>query len=370
LSLLLVLLIWGCSNSSERVLESLPGNSDPATVGKKIIDSYISGSSITKRGDKGLTEKITQKEILAWVGAIRFAEKTNDGEILQQLKQRYYPLLGREKHLVPDAIKIEETVFGALLMQLFLNSFNDCFYYLGVDYADRQWELPKVSDITEESSKCANIGLSWQSRFRTDDMYMISLLQTRAFLASGKKKYLNRAAFQMVAYIDSLQQSNGLFIHGLEAPYYWGRGNGWMAAAMTELLLVLPENNIHQAQIMETYQKLMKALLRFRNNEGIWNQLIDERSAWTETSGSAMFIYAIFSGVKHGWLDKDIYERVVRKAWISLLSYLNENGELRGICQDISEGASKEYYLERKKVVGDLYGQAALLWCTAAMIQD
>jgi len=40
----------------------------------------------------------------------------------------------------------------------------------------------------------------------------------------------------MVAYLDALQQPNGLFLHAPDSPYYWSRGNGWMATGTAALL--------------------------------------------------------------------------------------------------------------------------------------
>lgn len=37
-------------------------------------------------------------------------------------------------------------------------------------------------------------------------------------------------------YLDELQRTNGLFYHAPDVPYFWGRGNGWMAAGMAEVL--------------------------------------------------------------------------------------------------------------------------------------
>lgn len=43
-------------------------------------------------------------------------------------------------------------------------------------------------------------------------------------------------------YLDELQRPNGLFYHAPDVPYYWGRGNGWVAAGMAELLQCLPKS--------------------------------------------------------------------------------------------------------------------------------
>ena len=71
-------------------------------------------------------------------------------------------------------------------------------------------------------------------------MYMLTILELQAYRATGDSKYLDRAANEMVAYLDKLQQPNGLFYHAPDVPFFWGRGDGWVAAGMTEMLRSLP----------------------------------------------------------------------------------------------------------------------------------
>jgi unsaturated rhamnogalacturonyl hydrolase len=84
--------------------------------------------------------------------------------------------------------------------------------------------------------------LSAQTRFWIDDMYMLIILQLQAYRATNDAKYLDRAALEMTTYLDKLQQPNGLFYHAPDVPFYWGRGDGWVAAGMAEMLRSLPEN--------------------------------------------------------------------------------------------------------------------------------
>jgi len=76
-----------------------------------------------------------------------------------------------------------------------------------------------------------------------DDMFMITAAQVQAYRATGEKKYSERAAKEMVVYLDQLQKENGLFYHAPDVPFFWGRGDGWMAAGTAELLRSLPEDN-------------------------------------------------------------------------------------------------------------------------------
>jgi rhamnogalacturonyl hydrolase YesR len=44
----------------------------------------------------------------------------------------------------------------------------------------------------------------------------------------------------MAAYLDKLQQPSGLFYHAPDVPFYWARGDGWVAAGMAGILAICP----------------------------------------------------------------------------------------------------------------------------------
>lgn len=200
-------------------------------------------------------------------------------------------------------------------------------------------------------------------------MYMITILQIEAYKVTKEIKYINRAAEEMVLYLDKLQRPNGLFYHALDVPFYWGRGNGWIAAGMSELLQYLPEDHKDHLRIMQGYKKMMESLKIYQNSRNIWNQLIDQDDCWSETSGSAMFAFAFIKGVKNGWLDEKEYAPLARKAWMSLVTYINEQGDVTEICIGTDRKNDKQYYYNRKRCVGDYHGQLAYLWCVNALLE-
>ncbi|MGG6548777.1 UNVERIFIED_CONTAM: glycoside hydrolase family 88 protein, partial [Prevotella sp. 15_C9] len=85
---------------------------------------------------------------------------------------------------------------------------------------------------------------------------------------TNDRKYIDRAAREMVLYLDSIQQPSGLFYHAPTAPFCWGRGNGWMAAGMSELLRMLPQDNPDRAEIMKGYLKMMEKLKDTQDENG------------------------------------------------------------------------------------------------------
>ncbi len=248
------------------------------------------------------------------------------------------------------------SVAGAIPFQIYLATSDAKYKATGLTFANQQWSSPTLE------------GLTGETRFWIDDMYMITLLQVQAFRATGDKKYLDRAAHEMSAYLAKLQQPNGLFYHAPDAPFFWGRGNGWVAAGMTELLRVLPANHPDRPQIMAAYRAMMKALLALQTSDGMWRQLLDHPEAWPESSSTGMFTFAMIVGVKQGWLDEKTYAPAARRGWLALVNSLDTNGDIKNVCEGTGRKNDLNYYLERKRITGDLHGQAPVLWCAAALL--
>jgi rhamnogalacturonyl hydrolase YesR len=120
---------------------------------------------------------------------------------------------------------------------------------------------------------------------------------------------------------------------------------------------------------MEGYKKMMVSLLKYQDENGTWRQLIDQSDSWNETSGTGMFAFAMITGVKNGWLDKNIYGAAARKAWLGLISYIDKSDDLHEVCEGTNKKNDRQYYFDRKRNIGDLHGQAPVLWCASALLR-
>jgi rhamnogalacturonyl hydrolase YesR len=142
-----------------------------------------------------------------------------------------------------------------------------------------------------------------------------------------------------------------------------------MAAGMSELLRSLPADNPDRPRIMAGYKLMMESLLKYQADSGMWRQLIDDPKSWPETSCTGMFAFAFITGVKEGWLDEKTYTPAAKKAWIALTGYIDENADVREVCEGTNKKNDRQYYLDRKRNVGDMHGQAPVLWCAAALLR-
>jgi unsaturated rhamnogalacturonyl hydrolase len=349
-------------------LKSFPKGSTPQEVGKRIAEHYIVGPH-TNFNRPTPPKVITYPETCTWYGALTFAKATKDQALVNQLKQRFEPLFGSRDTLLPKPDHVDYSVFGAVPFELYMQTKEQKYLDLGKRYADNQWAEPSGPRVNADSKRFYSLGLTWQTRLWIDDMYMITALQTQAYRATSDKKYIDRAAKEMSAYLDSLQKPNGLFFHAPDVPFYWGRGNGWFAAGMAELLRSLPKNHPDRPRIMKGYQTMMASLLKYQAENGMWRQLIDDPASWPETSCTGMFTFAMITGVKEGWLDKSIYGASARKGWLALIKNINENGDTIEVCEGTNKKNDRQYYLDRKRNVGDLHGQAPVLWCATALLR-
>jgi len=286
-----------------------------------------------------------------------------------QLGQRFTPLLSTDSAMIPKPDHVDYCVFGSVPLELYMQTKDQQYLKVGQHIADKQWGPPEGPRAKPESQVWYDKGYTWQTRLWIDDMFMITAVQAQAYRATGDRKYIDRAAKEMVMYLDSLQMPNGLFYHAPDVPFYWGRGNGWMAAGMSELLRSLPKDNPNRARIMKGYQTMMASLLKYQAEDGMWRQLIDDPASWPETSCTGMFTFAMITGVKNGWLDAKTYGPAARKGWLALISYLNENNDIREVCEGTNKKNDRQYYLDRGRLTGDLHGQAPVLWCASALLR-
>lgn len=348
------LLLTGCATRGPRKTDAFsnwPAGRSPAEIGHKVATNMLPQWIVTKPG-------VHYAQDSTWVHALQFAELTRNARLKEALVRRFDPFLAPGgTNLISWRRHVDHTIFGIVPLEIYLQTKEPQYLRLGQLLTDRQWEQPTPD------------GLSGETRFWIDDMYMVTFLQVQAFRATGKDVYLDRAATEMVAYLDKLQRPNGLFFHGPEFPFFWGRGNGWVAAGMAEVLRFLPANHPKRARIMESYLKMMSALRENQDADGMWHQLIDGPDSYKETSCTAMFTYAMITGVKHGWLPENPYGESARKGWLALTDYIDANGNVDQVCVGTGQTNDRNFYLNRPRRKGDPHGQAPVLWCVNAFLR-
>ncbi len=340
-----------------------PAGTSPQEVGKRVAENFLARPL---EYTEGKHEFVIYPEVCAWYGSLTVADLTKDAALQAKLIKKFAPLLTTDAKRIATNAHVDYRVFGALPLEIYLLTKDAQYLALGQQLADKQWENPTPDGVTREA------------RYWVDDIYMISAVQVQAYRATGNKIYLDHAALTAVTYLDKLQQPNGLFFHAADSPFFWSRGNGWYAAGMTEILRELPVTHPNYARVMAGYKTMMAALLKYQGADGLWHQLIDQPDAWSETSGTGMFAFALVTGVKRGWLDAKTYGPAARKAWLGLVAHLDQDANVKDVCMGTNKafqevGADHDtqlkFYLARARKTGDLHGQSPILWTASALLR-
>jgi rhamnogalacturonyl hydrolase YesR len=332
------------SAAQVKIADEIYFNSDPVTIGRKVV-----GNSIERKTGW------RYPKVCTYYGSLIFADAVQDTVIRSKLQDKYAPFLNR-KHKVHSG-DVDFNVFGIWPFEIFRQTGDKNYLETGLQLADDEYKNSGAND------------LATYTRFWVDDMYMVGSLQIQAYKSLRDTVYLNRAARQLVSYCDKLQRPTGLFYHRDDAPFYWGRGNGWAAAAMAEVLPALPKDNKYYKPLMAAYQKMMGALLRFQGDDGMWHQLLDDPQSFAETSCTGMFLFAMATGLENNWLPSGEYAGQVVKGWNALAGFVNEKGEVRDVCVGTNAKNKRKHYLTRPRSTGNFHGQAAVLWAATAMIR-
>src|SRR5581483_2636063 len=351
--------------AQQKYLSDWPSWADTHEVGKRVAEHFVT----SQHQDP---EKIVYPEVCTWYGALTFAHLSGDKDLTAELIKRFEPLLSSPgSELIHHERHVDFEIFGAVPLEIYIETKDPKYLELGKSFADTQWgPLPPDVHVREGMPpESIPPGLTPETRFWVDDMYMETILQVQAFRATGDQKYLDHAAVEMVAYLDKLQQPNGLFYHAPDVPFFWGRGDGWFAAGMAEMLRSLPQNHPQRARILDSYRRMMKTLVKYQGADGMWRQLIDHPESFPETSSTGMFTFALITGVKNSWLDEETYGAAARKGWLALVGYVDQNANVTNGCVGTGKKNDLNFYLPRPRHTGDMHGQAPVLWCASALLR-
>jgi hypothetical protein len=107
---------------------------------------------------------------------------------------------------------------------------------------------------------------------------------------------------------------------GTKQKCYWSRGNGWAFVALARTMDVLPTNDLHYAEYLQTFRDMAVALKAVQRSNGFWNVNLAYTNDYPgpESSGTACFTYGLAWGINHGYLDTNTYLPAVINGWNAL----------------------------------------------------
>jgi unsaturated rhamnogalacturonyl hydrolase len=209
-----------------------------------------------------------------------------------------------------------------------------------------------------------------------DDIYMSVPFLANMGAMTGITTYYDDAVKQILQMAKHLYvPGKELFDHGwsvtsgeYDPRFYWGRANGWILMAMTELLSVLPENYPGRAEVLHLYRSVIRSLASLQDGSGFWHNLLDRSDTYLETSCTAMFTFAIAKGINEGWINH-VYGPVAVTGWNAVRTAILSTGAVDGTCEATTFAHDNVYYYNRGKSIRATHGYGPVLYAGAEMIR-
>ena len=296
------------------------------------------------------TPSISYIPALAWVHTLRLAELDGDASLRDKVLEDVSPWLSGDRPLFGSRISFA-AIAGTMV-------FSEIAHPDGSVEGPRRLLAPLPGADRNAAARLAAEGVALAAAETapgvprhasgwSDDFYLGTIAAVRA----GQPDALAAAVRLVTTTATRLQQPSGLFHHDAAAPTAWGRGNGFGALGLSELLTVLPADHPERDAVLDIHRRQLAALRARQAADGMWHQIVDVPGSYRETSVTAMTLTAMARGLRLGWLDES-YRPVVDRAWRALLAHVLEDGGLVDVCFSTGAGPTRRHYLDRPAVNG------------------
>jgi rhamnogalacturonyl hydrolase YesR len=286
------------------------------------------------------------------MNTLRLSRIAGDPSLREKVLTQIQPWLSGEKPLVGDRVQLT-TVAGTSIFAELAAERDTPAGRAALPLAEKGRDLASA----EKSPGVAQYGSGW-----TDDMFMSGVVLARTGRLAGHESDLDTAARLLTAYASRLQRPDGIFNHAIEGPIAWGRGNGFAAMGLTEVLTAMAAAHPQRTKLLEIYRRQMAAVKSAQAPDGMWREIIDDPAAYREETATAMLLTAMARGVRLGWIDRS-YTPIVQRAWRALAAHVTDDGTVIDVCASTGSGPNRKYYFDRPAVTGadDRGGAMALM---------
>lgn len=176
----------------------------------------------------------------------------------------------------------------------------------------------------------------WHKKVYPHQMWLDGLYMAAPFLAqygklTGEIVWFDLAAEQLILVEKKTRNpENGLLHHGWDSsgeqlwadkltgrsPHVWSRAVGWYAMAIVDSIESFPLDHHSRGMLIGVMERLAGAIARVQDAQtGIWPQVLDQpdrEGNYLESSGTAMFAYALAKGNRLGYLSDGAGDGAIR----------------------------------------------------------
>ena len=319
---------------------------------------------------------------LVLYASLKAAYYYKDEEIYPWVYAMYDRLIGQDGSIATyreGEYNLDQINAGRALFELYDRSKEERF----LKAADRL----KNQLVNQPRCLC---GVYWHKEIYPWQIWLDGLYMQGPFNAEYAMRHKDNGTFDDIAYqlLETheklLDKNTGLLYHAFDesrgqrwsneitgcSPHFWSRSIGWYLMAILDVLDYLPQGHKDRSRLIEVFNSVMKAVLNFQDESGMWYQVPDEKGReknYLETSASSMFAYSLFKSVRLGYSNDESYVPSARKAIDAIRRiYLSQDEKgiyhLGGICSVAGLGGnpyrdgSFAYYVKEKIATDDFKG--------------
>jgi unsaturated rhamnogalacturonyl hydrolase len=239
----------------------------------------------------------------------------------------------------------------------------------------------------------------WHKEVYPDQMWLDGAYMAGPFLASYGRTFhdpaaIDAAASQLLLMHNKMRDpKTGLLRHGWDeskkmpwadaktglSAEVWGRGMGWYAMALVDVLEQMPETDPQRAALLGVTQDVLDKVAKYQDPAtGLWWQVMDkghEKGNYLEASASCMFVYALAKAIRLNYLPLK-YESNVTRGWAGIQKrFVKPDGTLTGTVAVAGLGGTPyrsgtyDYYANDPTDKNDAKGVGAYLLALSEMTQ-
>jgi unsaturated rhamnogalacturonyl hydrolase len=215
------------------------------------------------------------------------------------------------------------------------------------------------------------------SQVWADNLFMLVLFLAKGAVTLGKPKQFGEMVRQLELHYQHLtDHTTNLLYHGWQFDQngpeqdsggysgshingaLWGRGNGWAAMAVAELLELCddPDFSNFRPRIVEVITPHFQALLNCQRADGRWNTLLNQSASYPETSATAAIGYAFNKCARLGVLGTE-YAVAGKLSLEAVRQQIFSEGEVLGVSGSTPLLAELEAYNKIPNDVISTWGQ-------------
>jgi unsaturated rhamnogalacturonyl hydrolase len=232
-----------------------------------------------------------------------------------------------------------------------------------------------------------SLGGFWHKQIYPWQMWLDGLYMGTPFYAEYAKMFDQQDSFKDIikqfVLIDEnlIDEKTGLYYHAWDeskqmfwadketglSQCFWGRGIGWYAMALVDVLDYIPQDYPGREKLIDITARLAETITKFQDETGLWWQVMDQggrQGNYLEGTASSMFVYMLAKAVNQKWIDEK-YSKTVEKGYSGLLSHLiyeDSRGQLNllrccqgaglgGVYQNKIRDGSYEYYVYIESII-------------------